>query len=100
MAEKKPAERRKEKPGRRPGARPAQGVNEHQILRLERKNWILFGAGLASVALGFLLLRFGDITVAPILLVAGYLVLIPWALVARSKATKHEIGEKGTGPSV
>jgi len=54
-----------------------------QRLDLGRKNWILFGAGLAAIILGFVLLSQGDITLAPILLVVGYVVLIPWALVAR-----------------
>ncbi len=42
----------------------------------------IFGAaGIAVVALGYLLLSRGDITAAPLLLVLGYLVLLPAALV-------------------
>ena len=52
-------------------------------VRLTRKNWILFGVALAVIVLGFILLRSGSITLAPILLVAGYCVLIPWAIMAR-----------------
>jgi hypothetical protein len=91
MAEKKTVEKKKERPGRRPTARAA---GEHQILRLERKNWILFGSGLGAVALGFLLLRLGDITIAPFLLVGGYLVLIPWSLIARQGPPKARPGKE------
>ena len=56
---------------------------DFQTLHLGRKNYLLLGAGLVSVVFGFLLLMTGDINVAPILLLAGYLVLIPWSLVAR-----------------
>lgn len=63
-----------------------QDLDDLQSLDFGRKNWILLGAGLAAIVLGFVLLKTGEITLAPILLVAGYLVLIPWALVARPKA--------------
>ncbi|MDZ4803353.1 MAG: hypothetical protein SGI90_00645 [Candidatus Eisenbacteria bacterium] len=55
-------------------------------VRLTRKNWILFGVALGVIALGFILLRSGSITLAPILLVAGYCFLIPWAIMARDGA--------------
>ena len=40
----------------------------------------LFTAGLIAVALGYLALRLGSMTLAPLLLVAGYCLLIPAAL--------------------
>ena len=67
------------------GARPAPPPDpEMQVLALGRKNWILMGAGGVSILAGFGLLATGDITVAPILLLAGYLVLIPIGLVSGS----------------
>ncbi len=48
-----------------------------------RKNYVLFGVALAVIALGFVLLSQNDITLAPILLVAGYLVLVPLAILKR-----------------
>lgn len=66
----------------------AQELDDLQSLDFGRKNWILLGSGLGSVVLGFVMLRTGDITLAPILLVAGYLVLIPWALVSRPAEEK------------
>ena len=61
-----------------------------QTLHFRRKNWMLFGGGILSILIGFAVLRSGDITVAPFLLLAGYLVLIPWALVAQSKEKKDQ----------
>jgi hypothetical protein len=84
MADRRPTDRKRAISARRPVAKVAAGQQAQlQTLSFSRKNWILFGAGIASVCLGFLLLRLGDITLAPILLLAGYLVLIPWSLIAR-----------------
>jgi hypothetical protein len=66
-----------------PGRARATGLPQFQTLRIDRKNWILFGAGIGCIVVGFGILATGDITIAPILLLLGYLVLIPWALVAR-----------------
>ena len=53
----------------------------------------LFLAGLAAVILGYIALAAGSMTLAPALLVAGYCLLIPWAL--------FKLGHsgKGAGPS-
>lgn len=51
-----------------------------------RKNYILFGVALVVIVIGFFFLSTGDITLAPILLVAGYCVLVPWAIMAKDKA--------------
>ncbi|MEW6050632.1 MAG: hypothetical protein AB1644_06175 [Candidatus Zixiibacteriota bacterium] len=50
-----------------------------------KKNYVLFGIALAVIALGFLLLSQNDITFAPILLVVGYCVLVPWAIIAKDR---------------
>ena len=39
--------------------------------------WRLFGVGLAAIVLGFVLLAVNNITIAPVLLVLGYCVLVP-----------------------
>lgn len=41
--------------------------------------WKLFAAGLAAIVAGYILLALNDITLAPILLVLGYCVLVPLA---------------------
>ena len=61
----------------------------HSELPFTRKNWILFGIGLLVIATGYVLLRvppvdgFLSLTAAPILLVAGYCVLVPAAILVR-----------------
>ena len=50
-------------------------------LRFSTVNLVLGGAGLLALALGYMLLARGSITLAPILLVLGYVVLVPLALI-------------------
>jgi hypothetical protein len=45
--------------------------------RTYKFNWKIFIVGMAAITLGYILLMTRDITVAPILLVLGYCVLIP-----------------------
>jgi len=44
-----------------------------------RFKWKLLLAGLASILVGYVFLAMNDITIAPILLVLGYCVLVPLA---------------------
>jgi len=48
-------------------------------------NWILLGLGIAVLVAGYLALSKGSITLAPVLLVSGYVVLIPASLLIRSR---------------
>jgi uncharacterized membrane protein HdeD (DUF308 family) len=41
--------------------------------------WRVFAIGMVAIALGYVLLALNSITVAPILLVLGYCVLVPLA---------------------
>jgi hypothetical protein len=50
-------------------------------LKFSPINGILLALGLAAVILGYVLLAGGSITAAPLLLVLGYAVLIPLALI-------------------
>jgi len=45
----------------------------------KRFRWKLFGIGMAAIVVGYVLLAVNNITMAPLLLVAGYCVLIPLA---------------------
>jgi hypothetical protein len=47
------------------------------------KNIILFVIGLAAIALGFLSLSKGSTVLAPLLLVGGYVILIPLSIIIR-----------------
>ena len=42
-----------------------------------RRNWLVLGLGLVFIVLGFITLASGSTTLAPILLVLGYCVLLP-----------------------
>lgn len=61
-----------------------------------RKNYILFGVALAVIVLGFFLLSQNDITFAPLLLVVGYCVLVPWAIIARDPSKAEAPSETPT----
>ena len=56
-----------------------------------RKNWTLFVLGLATIVLGYVFLSippaegFLSLTLAPILLVVGYCVLIPMAILVKDR---------------
>ncbi len=68
-------------PGKK--AIPASGEESH--LPWGRRNYVILGAGGGAVALGFILLALGDTVIAPILLVGGYLGLIPWGILASAR---------------
>jgi hypothetical protein len=65
-------------------------------LPFTRKNWLLFGAGLATILVGYLFLRvppaegFLSLTLAPLLLVLGYCVLIPLAILVRDRGREKD----------
>jgi len=61
-----------EEGGRGTGARP---------LRFSRINLVLAAAGVVAIALGYWLLADGSITAAPLLLVLGYVILMPLAII-------------------
>jgi hypothetical protein len=44
-----------------------------------RFRWKLFGIGMAAIVIGYVLLAINNITIAPLLLVLGYCVLVPLA---------------------
>ena len=69
---------------------------EQRDLPFTRKNWTLAAAGLASILIGYVCLRippaegFLSLTLAPVLLVAGYCVLIPLAIRARDQTEESD----------
>ena len=50
-------------------------------LKFTRVNAMLGGAGIAALSAGYWLLAQGSITAAPLLLVLGYVVLLPMAII-------------------
>ncbi len=63
-----------------PRGRRVTGGN---TLPFGRKNQLLFGAGFLVILLGYYLLSKNSITLAPLLLVVGYCVLIPLSIMAK-----------------
>jgi hypothetical protein len=69
-----------------------------------KKNYILFAIALVIIVIGYICLGYGDdpnhpltLTVAPILLVLGYLI-IPFAIMAKGKPDAAE-SQSETAPS-
>tara|TARA_B100000965_G_scaffold279075_1_gene236910 strand:+ start:2999 stop:3217 length:219 start_codon:yes stop_codon:yes gene_type:complete len=69
-----------------------QDKNKQQInlkWPYKRKNYVLFGIGVFVIILGYLTMYLGEVNsfqslvVSPLLLLIGYLVLIPYALLHR-----------------
>ena len=58
---------------------------------LRRSLWLIAGA--ASIVLGYVLLATGDVTVAPLLLVAGYCVFVPLHLYRSYRQSAPRSGE-------
>ena len=52
-------------------------------VKFTSKNILFFGVGLIMVIIGFVLLATGEITLAPILLVLGYLVFFPLGILLK-----------------
>ena len=67
---------------------------ERSDLPFTRKNWTLAALGLATILLGYAALRippaegFLSLTLAPVLLVTGYCVLMPLAILGRDRASE------------
>ncbi len=64
-------------------AKTAQSKSKGEALPFTKKNYYLLMAGLAVIILGFVSLGMGSITLAPILLVLGYCVIVPVAILYR-----------------
>ena len=50
-------------------------------VRFSLRNWILLAAGLVAIVLGFVTLAGGSTVAAPLLLMLGYLILIPLGII-------------------
>jgi len=73
-------------PDRKPGKfipKPAAKKPARPVLTLKKRNYVIMGVGLATVVAGFISLSAGSITLAPLLLVVGYCVLIPLSLLLK-----------------
>ena len=57
------------------------------------RNLIVIGLGVVLIVLGFVSLASGSITLAPLLLVAGYCVVVPIGLIMGVKRNRGPAGE-------
>jgi hypothetical protein len=67
------------------------------------RNLVVIACGLALIVFGFMSLAAGSITLAPILLVAGYCVVIPVGImvgVKRRERSSRDAGETRANSSV
>lgn len=73
------------KPDRKPAPPPPKAPKKpaRPMIALGRKNYLIMGAGVLVIAAGFIFLSRGSITLAPILLVLGYCVVIPVGLLVK-----------------
>jgi hypothetical protein len=69
----------------KPTKKGASAAKEAAILPFGKRNYVAFAIGLAVIVLGFVFLAAGDTVIAPILLVAGYCVVIPLAILMNDK---------------
>ena len=66
---------------RRSAAASTPAVATESSLRFDLQNWILLATGLVAIVLGYVLLARGSTVAAPLLLVAGYVGLIPLGII-------------------
>jgi hypothetical protein len=64
-----------------PRTASASPADTEGSLRFTPRNLALLGAGLAAIVLGYVLLGAANNTIAPLLLVLGYAVLIPLGII-------------------
>lgn len=84
-------------------ARILRPLHPRDEVKLGRRNLTLLAIALGVIVIGYVFLAIGSITIAPLLLVAGYCVLLPWAILAREPGIPgHAAGvassPQGTGP--
>lgn len=66
-----------------PTARPARTGTQAPTISFSRINAIYLSAGAVAIGIGFYLLAQGSMTLAPILLVLGYCVLLPIGIIKK-----------------
>jgi uncharacterized membrane protein HdeD (DUF308 family) len=62
----------------------------NEKLHWEKTNSIIFGSGILAIIIGYIFLARESLTLAPILLVLGYAVLIPISLIYKDRGKKEK----------
>ena len=91
MAEKG---RHKAKPQVKPTVKTPR-AKDKSVLPFTGKNYLLFAIGLFVIVIGYVTLGYGSITLAPILLVLGYCVIIPIAIIISGGKEKTSEARRG-----
>ncbi|HVP58392.1 MAG TPA: hypothetical protein VMU02_09860 [bacterium] len=89
------AETQKAKAGKKPAAQEEQQPRRGTLV-LRKPNVLLMVAGIVVILIGYLLLGKGSVSAAPILLVLGYCVIIPLAIVLWTRKPDDK-PQSGTG---
>lgn len=66
---------------------------ERETVPFGKLNYILFAAGLIVITAGWFLLRAGSISVSPVMLILGYCVIIPAAIIIVPGKGKKDSGK-------
>jgi hypothetical protein len=67
---------------------------------LTGRNFIIFGIGILTIIIGYFIMASGDtysfrtLTLAPVILLIGYLIIIPTAILLRKKNPTEKSSEK------
>ena len=64
-----------------------------------KRNYVLLAVALVVIIAGYLALGMGSITLAPLLLVVGYCVLIPIALIVKDPSRANGAAEPNETPA-
>ena len=73
---------------------------------LGKENFIIIGIGIIDIIIGYIFLGqnsvdgFGPMVIAPILLVIGYCVIIPYGILKRPKGDTENVSENETASAI
>jgi hypothetical protein len=73
------------------------GAQRPRLLGMGKSNTALLAIGAVVVVFGYVFLDRGSVTLAPLLLVAGYVVLIPAGLLLGFRGTDQDEPESNAG---
>jgi hypothetical protein len=88
---------------KKPQLKTGQKVKKDFSFPLEKENFVIIGAGIVLIILGYLLMNqnsvdgFVPTVISPIMLFLGYCVIIPYGILKGHRANKTETAAAGTG---
>lgn len=70
--------------------KPVSSQKRQDTVPFSNINYILFAVGLIIITAGWFLLRAGHISISPIMLILGYCVVIPVAIILKPGSKKEK----------